>query len=79
MATKTKIRWGDTLDDEEALPPTSIRGPDSHGVKTMTEYFKNDKGDAIKKVTKQKEVKVDKKAYKVIMAPWPVLSAVWRS
>jgi len=65
MATKTKIRWGDTLDDEEALPPTSIRGPDSHGVKTMTEYFKNDKGDAIKKVTKLKEVKVDKKAYKV--------------
>jgi hypothetical protein len=68
MATKTKIRWGDTLDDEDALPPTTIRGPDSHGVKTITEYFKNEKGDAIKKVTKLKEVKVEKKAYKVRMA-----------
>lgn len=62
---KSKIRWGDTLDDEEALPPTTVKGPDSHGIKITTEYFKNDKGEAIKRVTKVKEVKVEKKVYKV--------------
>ncbi len=62
---KSKIRWGDTLDDEEALPPASVKGPDSHGVKVTTEYYKNDKGEAIKKVTKVKVVQVEKKVYKV--------------
>lgn len=33
---RTKIRWGDTLDDEDALPPTTIRGPDNNGVKVTT-------------------------------------------
>ena len=62
---RSKIRWGDTLDDEEALPPTTVKGPDSHGIKITTEYYKNDKGEAIKKVTKLKVVHVEKKVYKV--------------
>ncbi|KAF8061162.1 eif3g-a [Scenedesmus sp. PABB004] len=62
---KTKIRWGDTLDDEDALPPSTVKGPDSHGVKVTTEYFKNANGEAIKKVTKVKVVNVEKKVYKV--------------
>lgn len=63
--SRSKIRWGDTLDDEEALPPTSVKGPDSHGIKIITEYLKNDKGEAIKKMTKVKVVNVEKKVYKV--------------
>lgn len=63
--SKAKIRWGDTLDDEDALPPTTIRGPDSHGVKTITEYYRNDKGETFKKTTKLKVVNVEKKVYKV--------------
>jgi hypothetical protein len=62
---KSKIRWGDTLDDEDALPPTTVKGPDSHGIKITTDYYKNDKGEAIKKVTKVKVVNVEKKVYKV--------------
>jgi hypothetical protein len=62
---KSKIRWGDTLDDEDALPPTTVKGPDSHGIKITTEYYKNDKGESIKKVTKVKVVNVEKKVYKV--------------
>jgi hypothetical protein len=62
---KSKIRWGDTLDDEDALPPSTVKGPDSHGIKITTEYYKNDKGEAIKKVTKVKVVNVEKKVYKV--------------
>eukprot|EP00878_Enallax_costatus_P002716 GHUV01002905.1.p1 GENE.GHUV01002905.1~~GHUV01002905.1.p1 ORF type:complete len:291 (+),score=85.07 GHUV01002905.1:368-1240(+) len=62
---RSKIRWGDTLDDEEALPPTTVKGPDSHGIKITTEYYKNDKGEALKKVTKVKVVNVEKKVYKI--------------
>jgi translation initiation factor 3 subunit G len=62
---KSKIRWGDTLDDEDALPPTTVKGPDSHGIKITTDYYKNDKGEAIKKVTKVKVVNVEKKVYQV--------------
>ena len=61
----TKVRWGDTLDDEDALPPTSVKGPDANGVKVVTEYYKGDKGEAFKKTTKTKIVKVEKKVYKV--------------
>lgn len=33
---RSKIRWGDTLDDEDALPSTTVRGPDNNGVKVTT-------------------------------------------
>lgn len=61
----TKVRWGDTLDDEDALPPTTVKGPDANGVKVVTEYYKGEKGEAFKKTTKTKTVKVEKKVYKV--------------
>lgn len=64
MAT-AKFRWGDALDEEDMLPPSTVRGPDENGFKTLVEYYKNDKGEAIKKITKMKVVKVDKKVYKV--------------
>ncbi|GIL59719.1 hypothetical protein Vafri_14444 [Volvox africanus] len=63
--SRGKLRWGDTLDDEDLLPPSVVRGPDDNGIKTLVEYFKNDKGDAIKKTTKVKVVTVEKKVYKV--------------
>jgi hypothetical protein len=65
MAAKVqKMRWGDALDDEEALPPTTVRGPDENGVKTIIEYYRNDKGDAVKKISKVKSTVVEKKVYK---------------
>lgn len=73
--SRNRIRWGDTLDDEDVgvLPPTTIKGPDSHGIKIVTEYFRNEKGDSIKKVTKSKVVNVEKKVYKVTeeRRQWP--------
>lgn len=66
--SKPKIRWGDTLDEEDALPSTQVKGPDSHGVKTITEYYRNDKGETFRKITKVKVVSVEKKTYKVSTA-----------
>lgn len=58
-------RWGDTLDEDDALPPRVVRGPDEHGNKVVTEYYRNDKGDAVKRVTKLKVLTVEKKVYAV--------------
>ncbi|PNH06119.1 Eukaryotic translation initiation factor 3 subunit G [Tetrabaena socialis] len=63
--SRGKVRWGDTLDDEDLLPPSVFKGPDDNGVKTAIEYFKNEKGDAFKKTTKVKVVTVEKKVYKI--------------
>ncbi|PNW81996.1 hypothetical protein CHLRE_06g269450v5 [Chlamydomonas reinhardtii] len=65
MASRGKLRWGDTLDDEDLLPPSVTKGPDDNGIKTVIEYYKNEKGDALKKTTKIKVVTVEKKVYKV--------------
>eukprot|EP00798_Chlamydomonas_sp_ICE-L_P006043 gene6043-2654_t len=65
MAPTGKIRWGDTLDDDDTLPPSSTKGPDDNGVKTVTEYYRNDKGDAFKKTQKLKTYTVEKKVYSV--------------
>ena len=65
MAMRGKIRWGDTLDEDDVLPPTTVKGPDDHGIKVVTEYFKTEKGDVMKKVSKLKVVHVEKKVYKV--------------
>lgn len=64
--TATKIRWGDSLaDEDDSLPSNSISGPDSRGVKTFIEYKRNEKGEAIKVTTKTRVSKVEKKVYKV--------------
>ena len=61
-----RARWGDAEEDiENTLPPKTIRGPDEHGVKIVTEYVRNDKGDAMKRTTKLKVVTVEKKVYLV--------------
>jgi translation initiation factor 3 subunit G len=41
--TSTKLRWGDTLDEDDVLPPTTVSGPDAKGVRTTVEYRKNEK------------------------------------
>lgn len=64
-------RWGDTLDDDEVsgvvtggvLPPTQVT--QSGNVKTVLEYYRNDKGEIIKKTIRSKVVNVEKKVYKV--------------
>jgi len=45
-----------------APPPSPTPHPPNH---STPEYYKNDKGEAIKKVTKVKVVNVEKKVYKV--------------
>ena len=67
----TKIRWGDTLDEDDSLPSNSIVGPDKSGVITKTTYSKNDKGDIVKTVVKTRVSKVEKKIYAVS------LSSLW--
>lgn len=47
------------------MPAPVVRGPDDNGIKTITEYIKNDKGEAIKRTSKVKVVTVEKKVYKV--------------
>lgn len=59
-----KNRWGDLLEEEEPLPPTTQSGPDAKGIITKVEYFRNDKGDLMKRTTKSRVVKVEKKMYK---------------
>ena len=62
-------RWGDLLnEEEEELPPSSTTGPDAKGVVTKVEYYRNDKGEVMKKTTKTRVVKIEKKVYKV---RWP--------
>ena len=53
----------------DELPPTSVVGPDAKGVKTVTQYKKNDKGETVKVVTKTKFTKVERKVYKVQHMP----------
>ena len=63
----TKMRWGDTLDEDigDELPPMSVVGPDAKGVKTITANRKNDKGETVKPVTRTKFTKVERKVYRV--------------
>lgn len=61
-----KIRWGDTLDEEETgIPQNRVIGPDANGVKTVIEYKRNEKGDIMKCTTKTKTELVTRKVYKV--------------
>lgn len=61
----TKMRWGDTLDEDmgDELPPSSVVGPDAKGVKIVTTYRKNEKGETVKTVIKTKFTKVERKVY----------------
>ncbi|GFR43334.1 hypothetical protein Agub_g4404 [Astrephomene gubernaculifera] len=63
--SRGRFRWGDTIDEDDLLPAPVVKGPDDHGIKTMIEYNRNEKGDAFKKTTKVKVVTVEKKVYKV--------------
>lgn len=66
-ATSGKIRWGDTLDEDDLnyLPPSTITGPDGRGIKTITDYKKNEKGETVKVTTRMRVVKIEKKQYEV--------------
>ena len=63
----TKMRWGDALDDDDLnyLPPSTITGPDSRGIKTITDFKKNEKGETVKVTTRMRVVKIEKKQYEV--------------
>ncbi|KAI3437982.1 hypothetical protein D9Q98_000426 [Chlorella vulgaris] len=58
-------KWGDLLEDEEELPAPEVKGPDAKGVMTKVEYYRNDKGEVMKKVTKTRVMKITKKVYEV--------------
>mmetsp|Transcript_13018 Transcript_13018/g.23150 ORF Transcript_13018/g.23150 Transcript_13018/m.23150 type:complete len:264 (-) Transcript_13018:422-1213(-) len=75
--SRARLRWGDTLDDDDILPPSQTEGPDEHGVKKIIEYVKNDKGDTIKRVTRVKIATIEKKVYEVTAerAKWPKFGA----
>lgn len=71
-SSANKVRWGDTLDEDDSLPSNSVVGPDKQGIQTITEYKKNDKGETVKVVTKVKISKVERKIYAVRSADlWP--------
>ena len=54
--------WGDAVDDEKYLPPSTVSGPDKNGIKTYTEYKFNNKKQKIKVI---RRVKVQTKSRKV--------------
>jgi translation initiation factor 3 subunit G len=62
----SKIRWADTLDDDEEreIPVGSVTGPDAKGVKTVVEYKKNDRGEVVKVTTRIKTSTIEKRVYK---------------
>lgn len=64
----TMAKWGDLLEEEEELPPSTTSGPDGKGVVTKVEYYRNEKGEVMKKVTKTRVVKIEKKVYQVMFA-----------
>jgi hypothetical protein len=63
-----RMRWGDAVDDEDsgvvALPMPQVS--QSGNVKTVIEYLRNEKGDAVKRTTRYKVVTVEKKVYEVL-------------
>lgn len=60
---QTRRRWGDQLDEDEVLPSPSVT--QSGNTKTVVEYYKNDRGETMRKTTKTKVVNVEKKVYEV--------------
>eukprot|EP01025_Chloroclados_australasicus_P068675 TRINITY_DN955_c0_g1_i4.p1 TRINITY_DN955_c0_g1~~TRINITY_DN955_c0_g1_i4.p1 ORF type:complete len:306 (-),score=30.97 TRINITY_DN955_c0_g1_i4:448-1320(-) len=66
IVSMSRMRWGDTLDDEEEelIPEGEVRGPDKDGVKTVIDYYKNNKGQIIKRTRRIRVIKVEKTVYK---------------
>lgn len=64
MAFLSKNRWGDLLEEEEPVPPPTTSGPDAKGIVTKVEFFRNDKGELMKRTTKSRVVKIERRAYK---------------
>lgn len=62
-----KLRWGDTLDEEDVLPAGSTT-VDARGVKTIISYTRNSKGETVKTTTKLRVSKIQQKTYKVTFA-----------
>jgi translation initiation factor 3 subunit G len=56
-------RWGDLLEEEEPLPPSTVSAPDARGIVTKVDYYRNDKGDLMKRTTRSRVVKVEKKTH----------------
>jgi len=54
---ETKMKWGDTLDEDEWVEGKQELGPDEYGVKTVIECHYNDKGQKVKTVRKVKLVR----------------------
>ena len=65
VATPARVRWGDVDDEEDALPPPSTTGPDARGIKTATEFRRNERGEMVKVTTRTRVSKVERKVYKV--------------
>lgn len=74
----SKNRWGDLLEDEEELPPSTTTGPDAKGVVTKVEYSRNEKGEVIKRTTKTRVIKIEKKVYKVRRGAQGSPACCWR-
>lgn len=55
------------MEDEEELPQPTTSGPDAKGVITKVEYVRNDKGEVIKRTTKTRVIKIEKKVYKAAL------------
>ena len=51
------------MEEEEELPPSTTSGPDAKGMMTKIEYFRNDKGEVIKRLIKSRVVKIEKRIY----------------
>lgn len=65
MAERLRKRWGDEDSDDEGLPPRHETAPDEDGIRTITEYHKNERGDTVKSVTRVKMVKEQTRVYQV--------------
>ncbi|CAG9467044.1 unnamed protein product [Pedinophyceae sp. YPF-701] len=61
-----RVRWGDSLDDEDALPPRQEQ-VDSAGIKTVIEFRKDEAGRTIKTITKSRTVTEERRIFKSVL------------
>ena len=67
-ASNNASRWGDLLEEEEPLPPSTVSAPDARGIVTKVDYYRNAKGDLMKRTTRSRVGIVSKKVH-ASMAP----------